>query len=331
MTRCVPEVCKVVDQYQWLSGWEKPPFSRLNKTSSPSPTCSYYYSPVSWIFSQKSTLSLKANPFLCHKREVWGKQHHTNSWRENIVVWRLSRWMMNWSCSLFASYTAYVDVFFVSYVRFLLGKWLKSSMKQSIWDDELQSFVLLSFLQTVFIIKCINLISSWGFLVFSYKFTFITSCDAGSCSMSVLIIFFIHAESQFSVFCDFFFLFQGGRKVGSWSKNWPAIRFDQARQWFCEVEMLLKAPTHRPDSNKRPAAFIRPLRCLSSDLFGRKVAHSSVYVLLLNIGCRWSRARNPKHENRKWRNRVQTIVASAPPTHRADSLAHCQSEWSSNS
>ena len=30
----------------------------------------------------------------------------------------------------------------------------------------------------------------------------------------------------------------------------------------------LNAPTHRPDSNQQPTAFIRPLRCLSSDPFG---------------------------------------------------------------
>ena len=34
----------------------------------------------------------------------------------------------------------------------------------------------------------------------------------------------------------------------------------------------IKAPTHRPDSNQQPTAFIRPLCCLLSDLFGRKVA-----------------------------------------------------------
>ena len=34
----------------------------------------------------------------------------------------------------------------------------------------------------------------------------------------------------------------------------------------------LKAPTHRPDSNQQPTAFIRPLCCLSSNLFGRKIA-----------------------------------------------------------
>lgn len=196
MTRCVPEVCKVVDQYRWLSGWEKPPFSRLNKTSSPSPTCSYYYSPVSWIFSQKSTPSLKANPFLCHKREVWGKQHRTNSWRENIVVWRLSRWMMNWSCSLFESHTAHVEVFFISYVRFLLGKWLKSAIMR-IWNSHfgMTNYNPLSFCLQTERFLCIHLVSSWGFCVFSYNFTFITSCDAGSCSMSILIIFFTHAES----------------------------------------------------------------------------------------------------------------------------------------
>ena len=34
----------------------------------------------------------------------------------------------------------------------------------------------------------------------------------------------------------------------------------------------LKGPTHRPDSNQRPTAFIGPLRCLSSDPFCGKVA-----------------------------------------------------------
>ena len=34
----------------------------------------------------------------------------------------------------------------------------------------------------------------------------------------------------------------------------------------------LKAPTHCQDSNQQPTAFIRPLYCLSSDPFGRKVA-----------------------------------------------------------
>ena len=34
----------------------------------------------------------------------------------------------------------------------------------------------------------------------------------------------------------------------------------------------LKGPTLPPDSNQQPTAFIRPLRCLLSDPFGRKVA-----------------------------------------------------------
>ena len=34
----------------------------------------------------------------------------------------------------------------------------------------------------------------------------------------------------------------------------------------------IKAPTHHPDANQQPTAFIRPLCCLLSDPFGRKVA-----------------------------------------------------------
>ena len=40
----------------------------------------------------------------------------------------------------------------------------------------------------------------------------------------------------------------------------------------CYGFKLLKAPTHHPDSNQQPTAYIWPLRCLLSDPFGRKVA-----------------------------------------------------------
>ena len=36
--------------------------------------------------------------------------------------------------------------------------------------------------------------------------------------------------------------------------------------------MCIKAPTHRPDSNQQPTAFVQSLCCLSSDPFGRRVA-----------------------------------------------------------
>ena len=42
---------------------------------------------------------------------------------------------------------------------------------------------------------------------------------------------------------------------------------------LCEMQSVtFKAPTHRPDSNQQPTAFIWPLHCLSSDPFGTKVA-----------------------------------------------------------
>ena len=73
----------------------------------------------------------------------------------------------------------------------------------------------------------------------------------------------------------------------------------------------LKAPAQCPDWNQQPTAFIRPLCCILSDPFVRKVA--------LNTPLRWAAsstvactfcacARCSKqvalHENRKWRNGV---------------------------
>ena len=117
--------------------------------------------------------------------------------------------------------------------------------------------------------------------------------------------------------------------------------------WTCKV----KAPTLRPDSNQQPAAFIRPLCCLSSDPFGRKLALKHTASKAANYTgvrtlCACARLggaslvaviQNMKAgndgtkciEKQSARHRVQRRTQySAPPTHRADSLAHRQSEWS---
>ena len=101
----------------------------------------------------------------------------------------------------------------------------------------------------------------------------------------------------------------------------------------------IKAPTHCPDSNQQPTAFIRPLCCLLSDLFGRKVAlntplrHAASSTVVCTF-CACARCNKwvALHENRKWGNGVHRKTKrtqySAPPTHRTDLLEHCQSEWS---
>ena len=162
-------------------------------------------------------------------------------------------------------------------------------------------------------------------------------------------------------------------------------------------EPSVKAPTHCPDSNQQPTAFIRPLCCLLFDPFGRKVALNTPLrravsstavctfcactrcnkrvVLVYKKDAGWEiYARNslyfrsnrnltmsdknscilnmqrgitkrtqinsswtditaslvPVLQNMKWRNRVHRKTKrkqySAPPTDRADSLAHRQSE-----
>ena len=107
-----------------------------------------------------------------------------------------------------------------------------------------------------------------------------------------------------------------------WMNTWFAATFRQ---------MHLKAPTHHPDSNQQPTAFIRPLSCILSDLFGRKVAlntqfrcaANSTVVYMFCAGARCNK-QVALHENRAYRKTKRTQY-SAPPTHL---LAHRQSEWS---
>ena len=68
-----------------------------------------------------------------------------------------------------------------------------------------------------------------------------------------------------------------------------------------------KAPTHHPDSNQQPTAFIRPLCCLLSDPFGRKVAFNtplwcavSSTVVCMFCACTRCNKWVAPHENRKW-------------------------------
>ena len=57
-----------------------------------------------------------------------------------------------------------------------------------------------------------------------------------------------------------------------------------------QVTSSLKGPRHRPNSNQRTNAFIRPLRCLSSYQLGRKVAlkHNYTAAGTLCACTRWS-------------------------------------------
>ena len=50
---------------------------------------------------------------------------------------------------------------------------------------------------------------------------------------------------------------------------------------------FLQARTHCQDSNQQPTAFIRPLCCLSSDLFGRKFAlkHTTSTAASYTVAC----------------------------------------------
>ena len=58
-----------------------------------------------------------------------------------------------------------------------------------------------------------------------------------------------------------------------WDKSpSPLIGCGISRSQISTCLLHHKAPTHRPDSNQQPTAFIRPLCCLLSDPFGRKVA-----------------------------------------------------------
>ena len=86
---CAQGVCKVVDQYQRLNGCEnllsrlrtKPPHPHLHSARSP---------------KNLSKESLKANPFLYHKRGVWGKQHSTAQ-TAATKIWCCEGWADGWS------------------------------------------------------------------------------------------------------------------------------------------------------------------------------------------------------------------------------------------
>ena len=113
--------------------------------------------------------------------------------------------------------------------------------------------------------------------------------------------------------------------------------------------MSLKAPTHRPDSNQQPAAFIQPLCCLLSDLFSRKVAlnaplrrAASAIVACTFCACMRCNKGVALHEKRKWWNRVHqknkahTVFrpshklrwfTGTPPIRMVIQLANNQSEY----
>ena len=59
------------------------------------------------------------------------------------------------------------------------------------------------------------------------------------------------------------------------------------KEFFGLVVLGSKASTHLPDSNRQPTALIRPLCCLSSDPFGRKVAlkHTKSMAANYRIAC----------------------------------------------
>ena len=54
--------------------------------------------------------------------------------------------------------------------------------------------------------------------------------------------------------------------------QWDPLKMVSERCPNTDAMGWLKAPTHRPDSNLQPTAFIRPLCCLSSDPFSWKAA-----------------------------------------------------------
>ena len=112
----------------------------------------------------------------------------------------------------------------------------------------------------------------------------------------------------------------------------------------------LKAPTHRPDSNQQPAVFIRPLHCLSSDPFGRKVAlkHTTSTAANYIIECMFcaytisgGASLVPVIKNMKWQSGVHRKTkrtqysapatphwfTSTPPVRMVIQLAYNQSEY----
>ena len=81
-------------------------------------------------------------------------------------------------------------------------------------------------------------------------------------------------------------------------------------------DRILKAPITPPRLNQQPTAFIRPLCCLSSNPFGRKVAlntplrhAASSTVACMFCACARCNKQVALHENKKWQNRVHWKTA----------------------
>ena len=102
-----------------------------------------------------------------------------------------------------------------------------------------------------------------------------------------------------------------GASMHQWSE-W-CHRHYHCPRWSVQV------PTHHPDSIQQPNAFIRPLRCLSSNPLGRKVGFNMVLRHAANstVVCTFCACARCN----KW-VALFSCAQSIPPTHPAELLEH---------